>query len=152
MKPETSCQGFFVETEGVSISPILAIIQVLIPGARISLCKRPTEPKLRGPVWAHREQDQRREEWQTRRKVDGVRELLPHEPFGPSLVRLELGRAAPALRLLLMSSMCTNAIQTLQSFCTCEGPFAAACRLMEEGWVQMFRAKTTVKSWGVIRG
>ena len=48
MKAETRCEGFFVEIEGVSISPVLAIIQILIPGPHISLCICPTQATSRG--------------------------------------------------------------------------------------------------------
>lgn len=51
MEAETSCQVFFVEIEEVSMSPILAVIQVLIPGPHISLSMRPTQATSRCLLW-----------------------------------------------------------------------------------------------------
>lgn len=51
MKARTQCQGFFVEMEEVSISSVLAIIQVWIPGPPISLCICPTQATSRCHWW-----------------------------------------------------------------------------------------------------
>jgi len=47
MKANTQHQGFFVELEGVSISPAVAIVQVLTPGPHISVCMCPAQATSR---------------------------------------------------------------------------------------------------------